>query len=187
MRRGRTLPSPRTVRRGRALGLRRVVAGLALVAGALASSREARAESIIKSPGDHPPYRVELEPHGLIGYGGPFLRGRGTLGAGFRATFIIVENGFVKQINNSVGIGVGGDVFFHRDATLYVPVVMQWNFFFTEHWSAFAKPGVGVAVNGRDYIHPNLSLGGRYFFNDKVSLTMRIGYPAFAIGASFFL
>lgn len=157
------------------------------MAGALASSREARAESIIKSPGDHPPYRVELEPHGLIGYGGPFLRGRGTLGAGFRATFIIVENGFVKQINNSVGIGVGGDVFFHRDATLYVPVVMQWNFFFTEHWSAFAEPGVGVAVNGRDYIHPNLSLGGRYFFNDKVSLTMRIGYPAFAIGASFFL
>jgi hypothetical protein len=30
-------------------------------------------------------------------------------------------------------------------------------------------------------------VGGRYHFNDRISLTMRIGYPSFAIGISFFL
>lgn len=146
-------------------------------------------ESIIKSPGDHPSYRFEAEPHGLLGFGGPFERGRGDFGAGFRGTIVIVDNGFVKSINNSVGIGFGGDVFFGR-GTIFVPVVMQWNFWLTTHWSVFGEPGVGFAFNqfkGRDLAHPVIDLGGRYHFNDKISLTMRIGYPSVSVGASFFL
>src|SRR5690349_10796756 len=66
-------------------------------------STTARAdESIIKNPGDHPDYRFEAEPHGLVGFGGPFKGGSGELGLGFRGTVIIVDNGFVKSINNSV-------------------------------------------------------------------------------------
>ena len=56
---------------------------------ALAAPGLARAdESIIKNPGDHPAYRFEAEPHGLIGFGGPFAHGRGELGAGFRGAAV---------------------------------------------------------------------------------------------------
>ena len=160
-----------------------------LASSLLVSPFEARAdESIIKNPGDHPNYRFEAEPHGLVGFGGPFETGRSDFGVGFRGTIIIVDNGFVKTINNSVGIGFGGDLFFHR-TTLFIPVVMQWNFWLSTHWSVFGEPGIGFAANvapGRDAIHPIFAAGGRYHFNDKIALTMRIGYPAISVGASFF-
>jgi hypothetical protein len=166
------------------------LATLVVPLAALAVPSEARAdESIIKNPGDHPEYRFEAEPHGLIGFGGPFRRGRGELGAGFRGTVIIVDNGFVKSINNSVGITFGADFFF-GSSTLFFPVAMQWNFWLTTHWSVFGEPGIGFSANGdrgASNIHPILSVGGRYHFNEKISLTMRIGYPAFSVGASFFL
>lgn len=165
---------------------RAFVSAAVLVASLGATSVARGEEMIIKNPGDHPVYRVELEPHALVGFGGPFHRGRGELGAGFRATFVIVENGFVKSINNNVGVGVGGDAFFGR-GTIFVPVVMQWNFFLSEHWAVFGEPGIGFAANGASILHPTLAVGGKYFFNDKISLTMRLGYPAFAIGASFHL
>lgn len=146
-------------------------------------------ESIIKTPGDHPDYRFEAEPHGLLGFGGPFRHGHTELGAGFRGTIILVDNGFVKSINNSVGVTFGGDIFFAR-GTLFIPVGMQWNFWLTNHWSVFGEPGIGIAVNkhsSADTVNPLIYVGGRYHFNDKISLTMRIGYPYFSIGASFFL
>lgn len=146
-------------------------------------------ESIIKNPGDHPSYRFEAEPHGLLGFGGPFRGGHGELGAGFRGTVILVDNGFVQSINNSVGITFGGDVFFGR-GTLFIPVAMQWNFWLSTHWSVFGEPGIGFVPNrdrGRDHLHPVLMVGGRYHFNDKVAITFRLGYPAFSVGASFFL
>jgi hypothetical protein len=164
-------------------------AAVAVLAVALVPGRALADESIIKNPDDHPLYRFEAEPHGLLGFGGPFERGRSELGAGFRGTIIIVDNGFVKTINNSVGIGFGGDFFF-GGSVLYIPVVMQWNFWLTTHWSVFGEPGVGIAANpepGRDAFGPVLDVGGRYHFNDKISLTMRIGYPAISVGVSFFL
>jgi hypothetical protein len=169
---------------------RRPFVGAALVLAAVTAGGPAGAdESIIKNPGDHPDYRFEAEPHGLIGFAGPFERGRADFGAGFRGTIIIVDNGFIKSINNSIGIGFGGDLFFRR-GTIFIPVVMQWNFWLTTHWSVFGEPGIGFSPNafrGRDVIHPALYLGGRYHFNEKISLTMRIGYPAISVGASFFL
>lgn len=161
----------------------------AVVTASLGLAQTASADhSIIKSPGDHPQYRFEAEPHGLVGFGGPFDRGRADLGAGFRGTVAIVDNGFIKTINNNVGVSFGADVFF-RDTTVYIPVAMQWNFFLTEHWSVFGEPGVGFVANsrGRNWLHPAFSVGGRYHFNERISLTMRVGYPAFTIGASFFL
>jgi hypothetical protein len=146
-------------------------------------------ESIIKNPGDHPLYKFEAEPHGLLGFGGPFRGGHGELGAGFRGTVVIVDNGFVKTINDSVGITFGGDLFFGR-GTLFVPVALQWNFWLSTHWSVFGEPGIGFAANhdpSRDLLHPVLMVGGRYHFTDKIALTMRIGYPAISVGASFFL
>lgn len=156
----------------------------------LAGSTPARAdESIIKNPGDHPPYRFEAEPHLQLGFGGPFRTGEADVGLGFRGTVIIVENGFVPSINNSVGIGFGGDLFFPNNATFFLPVVMQWNFWLSTHWSVFGEPGIGIAVNpdhGRDYVNPIFQAGGRFHFNDKIALTMRVGYPYISVGCSFF-
>lgn len=169
---------------------RRPFASLLALAATLFSVSSAHAEeSIIKNPGDHPAYRFEAEPHGLLGFGGPFRHGNADLGVGFRGTIILLDNGFVKTINNSVGIGFGGDVYF-RHTTLFLPVVMQWNFWLSSHWSVFGEPGIGFAANkesGADVVNPIFMLGGRYHFNDRVSLTMRIGYPALSVGASFFL
>lgn len=146
-------------------------------------------QSIIKSPGDHPDYRFEAEPHALLGFGGPFRHGHTELGAGFRGTVIFLDNGFVPSINNSVGITFGGDIFFGH-GTVFIPVAMQWNFWLTQHWSVFGEPGLGFALNkyaDASTVNPLIYVGGRYHFNDKISLTMRIGYPSFSVGASFFL
>jgi hypothetical protein len=167
-----------------------VAASIVAVASAVALPSVARADqSVIKTPGDHPSYRFEAEPHGLLGYGGPFEGGRGELGAGFRGTVIVLDNGFVKTINNSVGIGFGGDVFF-RKGTFFIPVVMQWNFWLSNHWSVFGEPGIGIAANpakAHNTFNPTAYAGGRYHFNDKVSLTLRVGYPSISVGVSFFL
>lgn len=152
----------------------------------VATARTARAEDmIIKRPGDHPQYLFEAEPHGLIGFGGPFKeRGHGHLGVGFRGTFVIVPNGFVKTINNSVGITFGADMFFDEQR-LFIPVAMQWNFWLSTHWSVFGEPGVGFTTKG-DVLHPILMAGGRFHFSDTVALTMRAGYPSISVGVSFF-
>jgi hypothetical protein len=150
----------------------------------LAPGRAAAAEQLlIKHPGDHPDYRFELEPHALVGFGGPFDRDPG-LGVGARGTFSIVQNGFVKSINNSVGVGFGLDFVPSRDARILVPVYMQWNFWLSTHWSVFGEPGLGFA-NGRRAVHPIFSAGGRYHFTEKIALTMRVGYPALSVGVSF--
>lgn len=141
-------------------------------------------ESVIKFPGRHPSYVFEAEPHVLLA---PF--DEALPGIGFRGTFTIVENGFVKTINNSVGIGVGAD--FTRDH-MWVPVVMQWNFWLTRNWSVFGEPGVAIRFRnvprGRgvpEWI--GFYAGGRYHFSDTVALTMRIGRPTVSVGVSFLL
>jgi hypothetical protein len=166
----------------------RLAQALAVLAAFLFPAIASAEESIIRNPGDHPQYRFEAEPHLLIGFGGPFRGGHGELGVGFRGTIIIVDNGFVPTINNSVGITFGTDVFFDR-GTLFIPVGMQWNFWLSSHWSVFGEPGIGIAANQapeRDLLHPLLMAGGRYHFTEKIALTMRIGYPELSVGASFF-
>jgi hypothetical protein len=148
---------------------------------AMAAARTARAEqAIIKHPGDHPHYTFEAEPHLIVGFAGPFRDGHP--GAGFRGTVVLVQNGFVKTINNSVGLTFGIDFLAGRQ-WLYVPIAMQWNFWLSTHWSVFGEPGIAVAA--RDHVGPVLMAGGRFHFNDKIALTMRVGYPALSVGASF--
>ncbi len=168
--------------------MRPLLVAVSLLTVTAAASGAHADESIIKNPGDHPNYRFEAEPHGLIGYGGPFLGNSADLGAGFRGTVIVLDNGFVKNINNSVGVGFGGDIFFRR-GTFFIPVVMQWNFWLSTHWSVFGEPGVGFAANAgnRNVLHFAGYGGGRYHFNDRISLTMRLGYPSLSVGVSFLL
>lgn len=180
-------------------------------------SAPARADTpTLKHPGDHPRYALELEPHALLGVLNPPGPGQDLgFGAGVRGTLTLVRNGFIPSINNSIGIGFGVDWlhYYHGtyictdlskntptsqvclahkyDTADYIdfPVVMQWNFWLTRRWSVFGEPGVDFRVvpHSKDHFDPVVMLGGRYQISDSVSLTLRVGYPSFSIGASFFL
>ena len=166
--------------------MRRIFLACSLaVAAMLVSPCAARAEeSIIKNPGDHPRYGIELEPHVLFGYGGPGFA-KGSPGFGVRGTFVLVENGFIATINNNVGLGFGADAFINGKSFLDIPVVLQWNFFLSTHWSVFGEPGLGLELGGAGVLHPILAGGGRYHFTESIALTMRLGYPAASVGVSF--
>ena len=133
----------------------------------------------IKVPGAHPAYRFELEPMALVAPFDEFHPG-----FGFRGTVVIVDNGFIKTLNNSIGIGVGGD---WTSNHFRLPVVMQWNFFLHRHWAVFGEPGAVVEFGDNTKVHPAFYAGGRYYFSDRISLTMRIGHPTASVGVSFML
>jgi hypothetical protein len=89
---------------------------------------------------------------------------------------------------------------------LSFPVVMQWNFWLTDKWSVFGEPGFtlrhafypdypwcnpanygGACSPSSTNLFFTFYAGGRYNFNDKFALTMRLGYPIdFSIGLSIF-
>jgi hypothetical protein len=184
--------------------VRFLAAGACAAAALTVLAPEARAvDWVIKNPNNHPAYRAELEPHGNIifyryrGYSGraytPF--GDPEFGGGFRATIELMDPGFVRKINDTIGISFGLDMTTCRycrfnEFSLWSPVALQWNFFLTDKWSVFAEIGGIVRTDGffRDiWIDPAIWIGGRYHFNDKISLTMRAGVPWFSIGVSFFV
>jgi hypothetical protein len=184
-----------------------ILSGCAAAAAALAAA-PARADDTIKRPGDHPAYHVELEPHLVFGWFGPYTNTG--FGAGMRFGIPIVDNGFVSSINNSVAISFGVDIvhydwcWWHGNCSanyLDFPVVMQWNFYVAKHWSVFGEPGlliyhgfVSDCPNGPNCpggpnvtgVEPALFLGGRYHLSEGVALTMRVGFPSFSFGVSFF-
>ncbi len=152
----------------------------------LSTSKSAFAdEVVIDEPGVRTPYVFEAEPHVLLEpFDAPPLPG-----AGFRGTIELLENGFIPQINNSVGIGFGGDI---TPDTLRIPIVMQWNFFLSNRWSVFGEPGAAIVVydNRRDpsaIDYFAFYAGGRWHFSERATLTMRLGKPAFSLGVSFLL
>jgi hypothetical protein len=191
----------------------------AFLAAFLGWSRHAAADTmIIKRPGYHPRYSFEAEPHLLVGLIDPPGAANGNgIGFGFRGTIPLVSNGFIPSINNNVGIGFGVDVVHYgygsdrcvafdaggrcvrldnRNAVndIWMPVVMQWNFFLSRNWSVFGEPGIALRFESNDgpdrglHVEPfQLYLGGRFHFSDSVTLTMRIGYPTFSVGVSFLL
>jgi hypothetical protein len=181
-----------------------LVAALAFV-----PQRALAGDNTISRPGDHPSYSVEIEPHILFGWGEAYHAGG--YGLGGRFSIPIVHNGFVPAINNSVAISFGID-WLHYDWCWYngscaanyfdFPVALQWNFYVAQRWSVFGEPGIvlsfgsygdcGLAANqcpghpSGTGLEPALFIGGRYHINDKMSLTMRIGFPSFSFGLSFF-
>lgn len=72
---------------------------------------------------------------------------------------------------------------------LFIPVVMQWNFWLTEKFSAFGEPGLSLYHVGGQGLSasPALYVGGRLRLAEGITLTARIGYPTFSFGVSFLL
>jgi hypothetical protein len=158
----------------------------------LLTTAPAWAVNTIKQPGMHTDYVFEAEPHLAVGFD---LPGKGNdkidgaaFGPGFRGTIELVDNGFVKTINNTVGLGFGIDWLSPGDkGVFWVPVVMQWNFWLSDKWSVFGEPGGGLYFGKASGIRPAFYAGGRFHFSDRVALTLRAGYPNFTVGVSFLL
>jgi hypothetical protein len=174
-----------------------------------------QAQSSIKVPGQRPAYAFELEPHLLLTpFSAPDGPTGDGYGLGVRGTIEVAPDGFIPKLNDSVGIGFGLD-WIHYDGQggrgycrqfeytaqgvpvcvetsahssnyIYIPVVMQWNFWLHRQWSVFGEPGLALSHRTGDFgVVPVFMAGGRFHFNDSVALTMRLGYPSFSLGVSF--
>jgi hypothetical protein len=186
--------------------LPRIAVALAAAALLVSAATSARAADrlVISKPGVHPTYRLEAEPHVLLGLIEPPGPAHGTgIGVGGRGTLEVLDNGFIPTINNTIGIGFGLDwVHYTADPcrdddskcrrkfdSLWVPLALQWNFWLSEQWSVFGEPGVAMRFgNSEMRIEPiEFWAGGRWKFTEGATLTMRVGYPTFCVGASFLL
>ena len=47
--------------------------------------------------------------------------------------------------------------------------------------------GEGFALYRDIWFNPMVEVGGRWHFRDKITLTMRVGYPMVTVGVSFFI
>jgi hypothetical protein len=168
-------------------------------------------------------YELELEPHLVLGTAPPGPGSGSGAGLGVRGSLVILPEGFIPRLNDSIAIGVGLDVGRYesdwgwdgyRDQCVhfetgpngtsvctettshggvhnyvFIPIVMQWNFWFTRRFSAFGEPGIDVYYlghHGFDFV-PAAYIGGRVHLKDNITLTGRIGYPTVAIGVSFMM
>jgi hypothetical protein len=214
--------SPRTFR-----VVRLVAAGLSIV-GASFTTRTAHAQSQIRDPGDHPHYSVDLEPHLVVEWDDTESDTNYTdseeFGLGLRASIPVIDNGPVRSINNNLAVGFGldwahfsgdcGGPFFRGQPIGFncsadhflVPVVAQWNFFFTpvvgafaelgfafEHASTHASCDTGIVdidceeTHSDNNVIPVFAIGPRFTLSNSFAITIRVGYPYLSVGGSFLL
>jgi hypothetical protein len=119
----------------------------------------ASAAAQIRSPGSHPKYGVELEPHLVVQWSyEPYWNDEG-IGVGLRASIPLIQNGPVRTINNNLALGFGLD-WAHFDCgpydscdvdSFWFPLVVQWNFFITSAISLFPELGLGIQYATLDW------------------------------------
>lgn len=120
-----------------------------------------------------------------LGFGLDYLRYDGVEGwRGGCVQFVSAPSGVPVCVDTG-----GGGGYYDRVDYFFVPVVMQWNFWLHRKWSVFGEPGVALYWQERDVDFAPLVLyaGGRFHFSDRVTLTLRVGYPTFSLGVSFLL
>lgn len=169
--------------------------GLGLLIGLTLVPHSVSARKYIENPyfGRRP---MELDLHAGFVY-----KGNG-FATGARFGIPVVHNGFIRVLNNAVFINFGADFYLihdprrkeHRPA-LGFPVAMCWEFYFTEHWTAFGEIGLNVHLDPRLFdghgLHADaahwvlVAVGGRFRFNDVVALVLRLGNPYSAFGVTF--
>jgi len=179
------------------------LAATLLAAAATLTTVEARAESIIKNPGDHPNYAVELEPHGLLDWDNYWWGSTG-YGLGMHAVIPFFDNGPVSTINNNMGIGFGlnwshwsdnacgwayrgfrngffgaGDCNVTANS-IKIPIFMQWNFFLTKIISVFGEPGLGIYHDLATWTPPGGCPVGFSCGNNATGV-----FPYFEVGGRF--
>lgn len=126
----------------------------------------AHAQNIVRQPGNHPDYSVEIEPHLAFQWADRVGSNDG-FGPGARFNIPFLRNGPISTINNNMAITFGLDLTFgdggygwcydRYDRTyrvpnggcnvteLWLPVGVQWNFFLTKVISVFGEAGLAIA------------------------------------------
>jgi hypothetical protein len=142
--------------------------------------------ALLDQPGAHPDYLLEIEPHLLFAFDPPGPA-QGGLGGGIRASLELIDPGFISKLNNTVALGLGADWVgaSRADSALWLPVVLQWNFWVARRWSLFGEPGAGIWLLEAEGVRPTFGAGGRYHAADLFAFTLRIAYPALTAGLSF--
>jgi hypothetical protein len=177
----------------------------------------------IDRPNGHAHYAVEVEPHLVVQWSDQPAWNSDGIGVGLRGSIPVMQDGPVTTINNSLALGFGLD-WAHLGSNCYgpgpnpgparncsandfwVPLVVQWNFYFSDLISAFPELGLGIQhtswdgaycsrggrtvfCNGGGHTDVNLVLwlGVRFHLSRAFALTLRLGTPSLLLGASFFL
>lgn len=182
----------------------------------LGATSTASAETIIRQPGFHPQYSVELEPHLAFDWFSDHWVSDG-IGPGMHVAVPFMHQGPISTINNNMAIKFGMDLTFgggcswgYRDrydcdaTSLLLPVALQWNFYITDIITVFGEPGLAIRHTwwdyhyacgpgncGADFSDTSASIyfagGAKFMFGRTVGLTVRLGYPHATIGATILL
>lgn len=184
----------------------------------LASVSTAHAD--IRSPQDHPD--IELQPHLVLQWSDEPGWDDDGIGVGMHAGIPIISRGPVTTINNSLAIGFGLDWAHFDDSCgpwglnvnddcsaedFWLPVYLQWNFYFSDLISAFPELGLAMEYetwdgvvcgpgNNRYWCDSDgsdidvelvLWLGVRFHLASSFAITLKLGTPALLLGVSFFM
>jgi len=188
---------------------------------ALFASTGAQAQNRIDQPHGHEHYSVELQPHLVVEWNDYWGWNDG-IGVGMHAAIPVMQDGPIDTINNSLAITVGldwahfGGCYWYNGNVrvanrsgncsandFWLPIAVQWNFYFSKLISAFPELGLGIrhgtwdpavacpagyncggSDTGVDLV---LWLGVRFHLARSFALTLKLGTPSLLLGASFFL
>jgi hypothetical protein len=156
----------------------------------------------------HPRYAVELEAHGSIAAFDDYFVG---LGGGVRATVPIWSHSPFRGFDNELGVSFGVDAIRYaaykplgtgrgpslRLVAWYVPVALHWSVWLGSRASVFVEPGViwrfadfvdrcdGLPCVEDTRFLPTGAVGLRFRIVDRVSGTLRVGWPIASLGVSW--
>lgn len=105
------------------------------------------------------------------------------LGVGGRLDIPIVQDGLINNVSDELAISPGVDVLLVDSFGVCPLVALQWNFYLTMEWSVFPEVGLAVLFHERGNddlkadVDPVIVAGGRYHFNSRNALVLRIGWP----------
>ncbi len=140
-------------------------------------------------------------------HNGPIPRINNNMAIGFGFHWAFFEDPCAGYWYNGVRYIGAGDC---SAQDFWVPVVLQWNFYLTPSIAVFGEPGIAFrhtrvsvdncSVNNEpffdgydcdysdtDWLNGVFYAGGKFFVSDGFSVTVRLGYPAVSVGASFYL
>jgi hypothetical protein len=174
---------------------------------AIALASPGFAQAVIKQPGAHTRYGVELEPHFTFQWdNGPDYYADDGVGLGMRVGIPLFHNGPIPQINNSMAISFGLDwVHFGYDRnaacrryrgaycddwdfsanSLWFPVTLQWNFYVHKSITVFGEVGFAIRHSRYSWLEP--CAGGPAGYCEYTDSSTRFPYFVFYPGARFML
>ena len=115
------------------------------------------------------------------------------LGVGARYTLPLVADGFLAELNDSVELEFGADLYFlgwYGYSSLDIPVEGRWSFHVLPNLSLYGKLAAGVQV---DFLAGSLRLwplfhfapGAIYHLSENFAVRAELGYRGLRLGVAF--